>query len=102
MRFSPVDFPEGMPDFGDMPDISELPEMPPNGFKPEKFEMKLDDLPLESVFSQMLLLLNTILLFLIPVAGLLTLLDYRNIKKKLEKELDELLTDEIPDLDNLI
>lgn len=73
--------------------------MPPNGFKPEKFKMKLDDLPLESVFSQMLSSLNTILLFLNPIAGLLTLLDYRNKKKKLEKKLDELLTDEILDLD---
>jgi len=40
----------------------------------------------------MLSSLNTILLFLIPIAGLLTLIDYRNKKKKLEKELDELLT----------
>ena len=94
-KFGPVDFPKDMPqlppegfDFG----------TPPEGF-PGKFEIKLEDLPLEAVFSQMLSSINTVLLFLIPVAGAGSLIHYYYRKKRFDKEMNEIITDELPNLD---
>ena len=69
--------------------------MPPGGFKPDKFEMKFDDLPLEAVFSNMLSSVNTVLIFLIPVSGIGTLVHYYFTKKKFDKEMNEDRLEEI-------
>lgn len=72
---------------------------PPFGFGPGNFEFKLEDLPLESVFSQMLSSINTVLLLLIPVSGIGTLIHYHYRKKRFDKEMNEIVIDELPNLD---
>ena len=93
MKFGPIDFPEDMP------------QMPPEGFKPggrpDISQLKLEDLPLEAVFSQMLSSINTVMIFLIPVAGLATLIHYYYKKKKFDSDMNELITDDLPNLDEM-
>ena len=72
--------------------------MPPGGFKPDKFEMKFDDLQLEAVFSNMLSSVNTVLIFLIPVSGIGTLVYYYFTKKKYYKEMNEVVLEEMVEM----
>ncbi len=93
MKFGPKDFPDDMP------------QMPPEGFKPsggpDISQLNLEDLPLEAVFSQMLSSVNTIMIFLIPVAGITTLVHYYYKKKKFDFDMNELIQDELPNLDEI-
>lgn len=86
MKFSNVDFPEGM-------------GPPPNGGQGPKFN--LEDLPVEAVFSQMLSSINSVLIIMIPISGCITLIHYYNKKKKFDAKMNELITDEFANLDEI-
>ena len=72
-------------------------DMPENMPKPdEKRDFKnfsLEDLPVEAIFSQMVSSINTVLIFMIPVANFTTLIIFKRKKKKFDKNMNEIITE---------
>ena len=71
---------------GDIPD-----DMPEKGDKPSN--VSLDDLPIEAVFSMMISSVNSVLIFIVPLSGLLSLWVFKKRKEKFTKEMNEFIPD---------
>lgn len=64
----------------------------------ERGPMNMEDLPLEAVFSMMLSSVNSVLIFLVPVTGLITLIAYFIKRHKFDEKMNELITDTYKEL----
>ncbi len=105
-KFGVKEFPADMPmpdkDFEGFPEFDgEFPNNFNGDFKPPmdgKNMMK--NLPVEAIFSQVLTSINTVLIFLVPITGLITLKDYMK-KKNRHEEIDEIEKDNLADFDSI-
>lgn len=72
----------------------EMPtNLPPRGEGHGPREVSMDDMPIELVFSMMLSSINTVLIFLVPLASGLSLLVFRKRKNRFELKMDEIVSD---------
>lgn len=72
----------------------EMPtNLPPRGGNRPPREVSMDDVPVELLFSMMLSSINSILIFIPPVASGLSLLVFRKRKNKFNETMDEIIID---------
>ena len=79
-------------------DPSKMPPAPPEGGRPP-MNFSIEDLPLEIVFSHMISSVNTVLIFMVPITGGVTLLYYFYKKKRFDREMNSTIKDEYMELD---
>lgn len=84
----------GMKDF----DPSKMPKMPPQGMMMPPKYFSIEDLPLDIVFSKMISSVNTVLLFMVPITGALTLGYYIYKKKRFDNQMNASIKDEYKEL----
>ena len=83
----------GMKDF----DPSKMPKMPPQGMMPPK-DFSIENLPLDIVFSKMISSVNTVLIFIVPITGAITLIYYLYKKKRFDRNMNSTIKDEYMEL----
>jgi len=82
------------PSFGN---ASPPPGMPPKG---EFKKLEMSDLPIEMVFSMAVSSVNSVLIFMVPVSGAITLWLYFRRKNKFDIEMNEIINDSLPEIDD--
>lgn len=78
-------------------DPSSMPKEPPKGGRPPE-DFSIEDLPLDILFSHMISSINSVLIFIIPLSGALTLFIYYKKKKKFNYEMNLKINDDCKEI----